>query len=276
MPASDSIRESDSSVSEPDAADPTTRRSHHRGLRRLIAALIFLLVVLLMAFVPPLLNLNRFQRRIERNIAAALGRPVHFDRVSLTLLPLPGFTLDNFVVAEDPAFGAEPIITAASVDATVRFSSLWRRRVEFSTIALTEPTSINLVHTADGRWNIQGLLLQASQIQAAPTAQKYAGPAPRFPYISGSSASRPTPSAPTPPPPTPAPSVSKAAWAASAAPPPRSTSSPSTSAASGATSNWAASAICCSVATPTCAANSPSQATWWAPSATAPSPSTSS
>jgi AsmA protein len=188
MPASDSIRESDSSVSEPDAADPTTRRSHHRGLRRLIAALIFLLVVLLMAFVPPLLNLNRFQRRIERNIAAALGRPVHFDRVSLTLLPLPGFTLDNFVVAEDPAFGAEPIITAASVDATVRFSSLWRRRVEFSTIALTEPTSINLVHTADGRWNIQGLLLQASQIQAAPTAQKYAGPAPRFPYIEATGA----------------------------------------------------------------------------------------
>jgi AsmA protein len=169
-------------------ADPPAPRTHRRGLRRLIAALIFLFVIVLMAVVPPLLNLSRFQRRIESNISAALGRPVHFDRVSLNLLPLPGFTLDNFVVAEDPAFGAEPIITAASVDATVRFTSLLRGRVEFSKISLTEPTSVNLVHTADGRWNIQSLLLQASHLQAAPTAQKYAGPAPRFPYIEATGA----------------------------------------------------------------------------------------
>ena len=30
------------------------------------------------------------------------GRPVHLDRVSLNLLPLPGFILENFVVEEDP------------------------------------------------------------------------------------------------------------------------------------------------------------------------------
>jgi AsmA protein len=187
MPASDSMRENGSNVNELEA-EPTTPRPHRRGLRRLIAALIFLFVIILMAVVPPLLNLSRFQRRIEGNISAALGRSVHFDRVSLTLLPLPGFTLDDFVVAEDPAFGAEPIITAASVDATVRFTSLLRGRVEFSKIALTEPTSVNLVHTADGRWNIQSLLLQATHIQAAPTAQKYAGPAPRFPYIEATGA----------------------------------------------------------------------------------------
>jgi AsmA protein len=63
-----------------------------------------------------------------------------------------------------------------------------RGRVEFSKIALTEPTSVNLVHTADGRWNIQSLLLQAAHLQAAPTAQKYAGPAPRFPYIEATGA----------------------------------------------------------------------------------------
>ncbi|MGD0797330.1 MAG: AsmA family protein [Acidobacteriaceae bacterium] len=175
------------------AADPPAPRTHPRGLRRLIAALIFLLVVLLMAFIPPLLNISRFQRRIERNISDALGRPVQFSRVSLTLLPLPGFTLENFAVAEDPAFGAEPVIAAGSVEATVRFRSLWHGRVEFSKISLSAgdtgaAPSVNLVHTADGRWNIQGLLLQASRIQAAPTAQPYAGPAPRFPYIEATGA----------------------------------------------------------------------------------------
>jgi AsmA protein len=175
------------------AAAPTTPRPHRRGLRRLIAALIFMTTMLLMAVVPPLLNISRFQRRIERNLSAGLGRTVHFSRVSINLLPQPGFTLQDFVVDEDPAFGSEPIITAASVDATVRFSSLWRRRIEISKISLsagdtgTAP-SVNLVHTADGRWNIQGLVLQAAHIQAAPTAQTYSGPAPRFPYIEATGA----------------------------------------------------------------------------------------
>jgi hypothetical protein len=188
MPASDSLRESDSSVNDFDDADATPTRTHRRGLRRLIAALTFLFVILLMAVVPPLLNISRFQRRIERNLSAALGRTVHFSRVSLSLLPQPGFTLEDFVVDEDPAFGNEPIIRAATVDATVRFSSLWRRRVEISKISLGEPTSVNLVHTADGRWNIQSLLLQATRLQAAPTAQTYSSPAPRFPYIEASGA----------------------------------------------------------------------------------------
>jgi AsmA protein len=102
--------------------------------------------------------------------------------VKLSLLPNPGFTLENFVVGEDPEFGAEPVIQARSVHVTLRVWSLWRRRVEFSRISLDEP-SVNLVHRADGRWNIESILLQAARMPAEPTAQKNAGAAPRFPYI---------------------------------------------------------------------------------------------
>ncbi|HMF52803.1 MAG TPA: AsmA family protein, partial [Edaphobacter sp.] len=102
-------------------------------------------------------------------------------------LPLPGFTLENVVVSEDPAFGTEPIIRANSVRATLRISSLWSKRVEFSTISFTEP-SVNLVHIANGKWNLESILLQASRIEAAPTAQTKAGPAPRFPYIEATGA----------------------------------------------------------------------------------------
>ena len=141
-----------------------------------------LATLLLLAIVPPLVSLNRYQRRIARSIGASLGRPVHLDRVTLNLLPLPGFTLENFVVDEDPAFGMEPIIRANTVTATLRVSSLWSRRVEFSRISFSEP-SVNIVHTSDGKWNLDSILLQAARIDAAPTAQKKAGPAPRFPYI---------------------------------------------------------------------------------------------
>jgi hypothetical protein len=153
-----------------------------RSRRRFAYFLIALLVLLLLAFVPPLINVGQFQRRVDAEISAALGRPVHFDRLSLNLLPMPGFTLENFVIEEDPAFGYEPMLRADEVRINLRLSSLWRHRVEFSSISFTDP-SVNLVHTSDGRWNLQGLLLQASRIPAAPTAQRHAGPALRFPYI---------------------------------------------------------------------------------------------
>jgi AsmA protein len=158
-----------------------------RGRTRLIVLLCLLLVFVVIAFLPPLVNVSRFQKRIASNISAALGRPVHFDSVALTLIPLPGFTLKNFVVDEDPAFGYEPILRADQVQVTLRISSLWHPHIEFSKIAFTEP-SVNLVHSANGKWNVESLLLQASHLQAAPTGQRFAGPARRFPYIEATGA----------------------------------------------------------------------------------------
>jgi len=156
--------------------------------------LIYLIVIgfALLALLPPLVNVSRFKRRIVTSISASIGRPVHLDNVSLVLLPFPAFKLENFVVAEDPAFGAEPVIHANNVVATLRVSSLWRRKVEFSKISLEEP-SINLVHMPAGtpnagHWNVESILLQAARIPAAPTAQAKAGPDPRFPYIEATDA----------------------------------------------------------------------------------------
>ncbi|MDQ2833826.1 MAG: AsmA family protein [Acidobacteriota bacterium] len=158
-----------------------------RTLRRLLYLACAFLLLLLLVLLPPLISVNRYQHRIAASISASLGRPVHLDKVTLNLLPLPGFTLENFVVDEDPAFGSEPVIRANSVRATLRISSLWRHRVEFSTISFTEP-SVNLVHTSNGKWNLDTILLHAAHIEAAPTAQRSAGPAPRFPYIEASGA----------------------------------------------------------------------------------------
>lgn len=166
-------------------ADLDDARRVHR--RRFAYFLIALLAVLLLAFIPPLINVSRLQRRVDTEISAALGRPVHFDHLSLNLLPMPGFTLENLVVEEDPAFGYEPTLHADEVRIDLRLSSLWRRRIEIATVSFTDP-SVNLVHTSDGRWNIESLLLQASHISAAPTAQRHAGSAPRFPYIEATGA----------------------------------------------------------------------------------------
>src|SRR5882757_546763 len=153
-----------------------------RTLRRLLYLAFAALAVLLLVLLPPLISVNRYQKRIANAISDSLGRPVHLDKVTLNLLPLPGFTLENLVVDEDPAFGSEPVIRSNSVRATLRITSLWRRRVEFSTISFTDP-SVNLVHLANGKWNLESILLHAAHISAAPTAQRNAGAAPRFPYL---------------------------------------------------------------------------------------------
>lgn len=165
---------------EPEDLEPQPMTPQSR--RRVIAGIVLLVVLGMAAVLPPLINFNRYQRRIVTSISTSLGRPVHLDSVTLTLLPLPGFTLTNFVVSEDPSFGSEPVIRANTVKATLRMRSLWLRRLEFSRISLDDP-SVNLVRRPDGRWNIESILLQAARMPAEPTGQRNAGASPRFPYI---------------------------------------------------------------------------------------------
>ncbi|MGH9122005.1 MAG: AsmA family protein [Acidimicrobiales bacterium] len=153
----------------------------------MLSVVLALVILLMLALLPPFVSVNRFRHRIAASLSQSLGRTVHLDSVTLTLLPLPGFTFTNFVVDEDPAFGSEPIIRANSVRATLRLSSLWRRRIEFSTISFDQP-SVNLVHLSNGKWNLNTILLHAAHIQAAPTAQLKPGPTPRFPYIEATGA----------------------------------------------------------------------------------------
>jgi AsmA family/AsmA-like C-terminal region len=149
--------------------------------RRWILLAIVLLAVV--AFVlPPLVNINRYQHRIADSISRSIGRQVHISSVKLRLLPLPGFEFSDFSVQEDPQFGSEPILHSSSVVAYVRLLSLWRGRLEVSRIHFDD-ASLNLVRESNGGWNFASVLVQAAHIPNAPTGQRYASSAPRFPYI---------------------------------------------------------------------------------------------
>jgi hypothetical protein len=155
--------------------------------RRWVWVCVVLGLVVLLVLLPPLVNVNSLRRRMAASMSASLGRPVTMDRVSLHVLPVPGFTLENLVVSEDPGFGSEPMIRANTVEVRLRPTSLWRKRVEISSIKFVEP-SLNLVRNAGGEWNLQSLLMHAASVDTAPTVQRKAGPAPRFPYIEATGA----------------------------------------------------------------------------------------
>ena len=130
---------------------------------------------------------NRLRMRAANSIALAIGRPVEVSSVSLRLLPQPGFDLENFVVHDDPAFSAEPMLRSAEVTAALRIGPLFRGKIEVARLDMTEP-SLNLVRDREGHWNLEGLLERASKTQVAPTGKSSGEVRPRFPYIEAGNA----------------------------------------------------------------------------------------
>ncbi len=160
------------------AAEPDTLPSRRRE-RLLLAISVALLIAIIL---PPLINLGRYQRRIVNSLSRSLGREVTIGTLSVRVLPMPALVMTDVVVHEGPGFGAEPALRAPSVTAQLRLTSLWRGRLEVSRVELSE-ASLNLVRDRAGRWNVGAILLQASHVANAPTGERRAGPAPRFPYI---------------------------------------------------------------------------------------------
>jgi hypothetical protein len=150
--------------------------------RRLLTAAVMILLGLFL--VRP--SVSRLKARIANSISQAVARPVEIGAVHLRFLPQPGFDLENLVIYEDPAFGAEPMLRAPEVTAVVRLTSLMRARLDVSRLELTEP-SLNLVRRADGRWNWEALLERTERTPLAPTAKSKSEARPGFPYIEASS-----------------------------------------------------------------------------------------
>jgi hypothetical protein len=139
-----------------------------------------LAVILALLIAPPFISIRRYQSRITQVIAASVGRPVRLSSVELRILPQPSFVITDLTVEEDPAYGAEPVLHANTVTASIRIVPLWlRARLEINRISVDE-ASLNLVRTAAGRWNIDSFFRNAAaRAQSAADGGK---PMP-FPYL---------------------------------------------------------------------------------------------
>src|SRR5436190_4845678 len=161
--------------------DSSVRRKRTSFVRSR-AGVVMLIVALLLALFLIRPGAGRLRTRIVTAIGLALGRQVDVSSVHIRLLTHTGFDLENFVVHDDPAFSAEPVIRSQQVMAELRLSSLLRGRMEIARLSLSEP-SLNLVRDPEGRWNLENLLERAAQIPVAPTKKSNTEARPGFPYI---------------------------------------------------------------------------------------------
>src|ERR1019366_9008288 len=136
-------------------------KGRHKRRARLWIAAAAMAAILALLIVPPLLSISRYKNRITQLMTASLGRPVRLSSVELRLLPRPAFVLTDLILQEDPAYGAEPVLHASTVTASIRILPLWRGRLQISRISVDE-ASMNLVQSPSGGWNLDSLFRTAA------------------------------------------------------------------------------------------------------------------
>jgi len=131
----------------------------HRRAR--LASLALLLSGIAAWLIPSYVSAGRYRRGLQASLERILHRHVTFARVSLRVLPRPGFVIENAVIHEDPSFGSEPFVRVDRIECDIRWQTLLGARLSFSHLRLQNP-NINLVRKAGGGWNIERLLLAAT------------------------------------------------------------------------------------------------------------------
>jgi AsmA-like C-terminal region/AsmA family len=105
---------------------------------------------------PTVVDTPRVQSLIASSASHALGRPVHFTSVAVTVFPLPAVELHSLAVADDSRFAAEPFLKLDRGDVRLRLWPLVTGRVEFGDVVLKKP-SITVIQDPAGRWNFASL-----------------------------------------------------------------------------------------------------------------------
>ena len=119
-------------------------------------AVVVVLVLGALLALPLLLDTPAVQTYAAQAASHALGRPVKFQGLSISALPLPTVKLRGLQVAEDPSFGPGPFITVTEGRMRIRIRSLLQGRVELADLTLEEPR-IHVVEDAAGRLNVATL-----------------------------------------------------------------------------------------------------------------------
>jgi hypothetical protein len=119
------------------------------------------LAVLGAGIAAPYVDAEGYRARIQDALERALNRKVTVQKVRFNLFTGPGFTIEGVTIEEDPSLGIEPFAYVEKLEARVRLTSLWTRRLSFSNLRLKEVPTVNLAKSENGVWNFQLLLNQA-------------------------------------------------------------------------------------------------------------------
>src|SRR5439155_1393434 len=122
---------------------------------KIIGILILILLVVAIAL-PFLVNVNSFRPTIETQASSALGRKVTIGNLKLSILS-GSVSADDLAIADDPAFGKAPFVTAKGLNVGVEVIPLvFNKTLHVTDLTLDRP-QIVLLRTPAGKWNFSSL-----------------------------------------------------------------------------------------------------------------------
>jgi uncharacterized protein YhdP len=143
-----------------------------------IAAAVALVAGAAAIVLPYLVRTPRIQSLIAAQASQALGRPVTFSSMSVSLLPLPAVVLSGLRVAEDARFGTAPFLTLERGELRLRLRALVGGRIEFGDLILKKPV-IAIAQDPQGRWNFATLGPGGAEPRAPSSRPRGGGSLPR-------------------------------------------------------------------------------------------------
>lgn len=144
-----------------------------RGLL-LAAALAALLLGAALAL-PRLVDVDHYRPEIAAALSRATGRQVRLGRITASLLPRPGLSVEALAVAEGPRHPGRDALRAERLSLRLGLMDLLRGRVAIRSIVLVRPT-ITLIRDAGGRWSFDDLPRRKTAAPAAAGAPGAGGP----------------------------------------------------------------------------------------------------
>jgi AsmA protein len=133
-----------------------------------IGAIVVAILVVILIAIPFFINVNSFRPKIEATASEALGRKVTVGNLSLSILT-GSVTADNISIAEDPAFGTQPFVTAKSLKVGVEIMPLiTSKELHVTEITLEQP-QITLLKNAENKWNFSGMGGSSTKAASAPS-----------------------------------------------------------------------------------------------------------
>src|SRR3989449_3821906 len=122
---------------------------------KIIGILVLILLVVAIAL-PFLVNVNSFRPTIETQASSALGRKVTIGNLKLSILT-GSVSADDLAIADDPAFGKSPFVTAKALNVGVEVIPLVLNKTLHVTDLTLDRPQIVLLRTPAGKWNFSSL-----------------------------------------------------------------------------------------------------------------------
>jgi AsmA protein len=121
-----------------------------------ILGIVIAVLIVIVLVLPLFINVNRFKPTLETDLTNALGRKVEIGNIGLSILS-GGITVDDVVIADDPAFSQSAFLQAKELKAGVALMPLiFSGKLAVSSFTVTDP-QVSLLHSASGKWNFSSL-----------------------------------------------------------------------------------------------------------------------